>query len=457
MRLVQILRFPTQYTRHLYAKQPQLASLPYLDQLNTIIQDRYLASQLYAEELRAIGADAHILIANCEPLQRAWAHENDMPIESASWPSIILAAQVTRIRPDVLFITDPCSIDSRFVRLLPMRPTFVVGLRSGMIPAWADFTAFDLILSGEQLSKELPLAHGATASEHISAGFASRFITVDPPRDRDLQLLCVGGNEGDMPLLEQLGFYANATREFMPTFIDTPPTALTCEWISRYARSSLWGMDLYNALRQTKIALTNIPSFGSSATSEVSWFEVTGCGAMLLTEESPLVGRYFEVGSEVETYSCFEELTEKVRYYSAHAGQREEIACRGRARCLREHSLARRTEELLEILQRHVSSLGLRAREDSPPSPHTLVSRSIEQIRTGRIEESYRSALKALKYYPQERFVHYMLGLNLLKMERVQEARDALTTEISLYPDAQETLELLSSLESLNTVGSLPV
>ena len=456
MRLVQILRFPTEYTRHLYLKHPQLASLPYLDQLNTLIQDRYLASQLYAEELRAIGADAHILIANCEPLQRAWAHENDMPTENASWLSIILAAQVTRIRPDVLFITDPCAIDSRFVRLLPIKPTFVVGLRAGMIPAWTDFTAFDLMLSGEQFSKELPLAHGATASEHISAGFASRFISFTSPRDANLELLCVGGGEGDLPLLEQLGFYANATREFTPTFIDTPPTSLTCEWISRYAQSSLWGIELYKVLRQTKVAITNIPSFGSSATSEISWFDVTGCGAMLLTEDNALVGRYFDVGGEVETYSSFDELTEKIRFYNSHAAEREEIARRGQARCLREHSLARRTEELLEILQRHVSSLGLSPREDSPPPPHTLVSRSIEQIRTGRIEESYKSALKALKHYPQERFVHYMLGLNLLKMERVQEARDALTTEVSLHPDAQEAWELLSSLAKMSPEESLP-
>ncbi|MEY4700203.1 MAG: hypothetical protein RL326_390, partial [Pseudomonadota bacterium] len=346
MRLVQIIRFPTEYTRYMYASCPQLASLPYLDQLNTLIQDRYLASQLYAEELRAIGADAHILIANCEPLQRAWAHENDISSEGASWLSLVLAAQVTRIRPDVLFISDPCSIDSRFVRLLPIKPTFVVGLRSGMIPAWADFTAFDLILSGEQFSKDLPLAHGASASEHISAGFASRFITFDALRDPKRDLLCAGGSEGDVPLLEQLGFYANATREFTPRFIDTSTASLRSEWIARFARSPLWGMELYRALNQTKLALTNIPSFGSTTTSEISWFEVTGCGAMLLTEENPLLGRYFDVGSEVETYASFDELTEKVRYYLEHDERREEIAGRGRVRCLQDHSLARRTEEL---------------------------------------------------------------------------------------------------------------
>ena len=102
MRLVQIICFPPEYTRHLYAAHPHLSSLPYLDQLNTLIQDRYLASQLYAEELRALGADSHILIANCEPLQRAWAHENDVAIETTAWLSTVLAAQVTRIRPDVL-------------------------------------------------------------------------------------------------------------------------------------------------------------------------------------------------------------------------------------------------------------------------------------------------------------------------------------------------------------------
>lgn len=446
MRLVQIIRFPTEYTRHVYAKYPRLASLPYLDQLNTLIQDRYLASQLYAEELRAIGADAHILIANCEPLQRAWAHENDLSVDSASWLSMILAAQVTRIRPDVLFITDPCSIDSRFVRLLPVRPTFVVGLRVGMIPAWADFTAFDLILSGEEYSTELPLAHGASASEHLSAGFSSRFILPDSPRDPRGELLCVGGSEGDLTIFEQLGFYANATREFRPRFLDTPPASSGTPWMSRYTQHQIWGADLYQELRRTKIVLANISSFGSPKTSEITWFDVTGCGALLLTEESSLVGRFFRVGTEIETYASFDELTEKVRYYIEHDSAREEIAQRGHERCLREYSLARRTEELLDILQRHVSTVVFTAREESPPPPHILVGKSIDQIRTGRVEESYKSALKALKYYPQERFVHYMLGLNLLKMERIAEARDALSIEVSLHPDAQEARELLRNL-----------
>ena len=446
MRLVQIIRFPIDYTQHIYTRHPQLASLPYLDQLNVLIQDRYLASQLYAEELRAIGADAHILVANCEPLQRAWAHENDLSVESTSFLSVILAAQVTRIRPDVLLITDPCSIDSRFVRLLPLRPTFVVGLRTGMIPSWADFTAFDLILSGEQYSTELPLAHGASASEHLSAGFATRFISCESPREPHFDLLCAGGPGADTSTLEQLCFYANATREFTPHLLDCPDPCSTNSWMARYTHPRRWGAELYRDIQQTKIALTNIASFGSAKTSEMTWCDVTGSGALLLTEDTPLVRSFFEVGTEVETYASFDELTEKIRYYIQHDAAREAIAQRGRARCLRDYSLARRTEELLEILQRHVSGLGLTARSEPPPSPHVLVTKSIEQIRTGRVEESYKSALKALKHYPQERFVHYMLGLNLLKMERLQEAREALSIEVSLHPQAHEAQELLSSL-----------
>jgi len=446
MRLVQILRFPTEYTSHIYASRPQLAALPYLDQLNTLIQDRYLASQLYAEELRAIGADAHILIANCEPLQRAWAHENDMPTEGPTWLSMILAAQVTRIRPDVLFITDPCSVDSRFVRLLPIRPAFVVGLRAGMIPPWADFTAFDLILSGEEYSIELPLAHGATASEHISAGFASRWLPRGTPPSRDIDVLFSREPEGGDELLEHLAFYATATREFSPMFVNVPMSSLSYEWVTRFSRAPLWGRELYQSLQQSKIVICNTPCFGSASTSELSWFDVTGCGALLLTEESPLVGRFFESGAEVETYASFDELTEKIRFYLENNTAREEIARRGQERCLREYSLDRRTEQFLERLQRHVATLGVRSYSESPPAPHVLVTKSIEQIRTGRIEESYRSALRALKHYPQERFVHYMLGLNLLKMERIQEAREALIIEVSLYPEAQEARELLGSI-----------
>lgn len=79
-------------------------------------------------------------------------------------------------------------------------------------------------------------------------------------------------------------------------------------------------------------------------------FDVLACGGFLLTEWSPALKDLFEVGREVETWATQAELEEKIAYYLAHPEEARAIAERGRARVLRDHTVAQRVERMLGSL-----------------------------------------------------------------------------------------------------------
>jgi tetratricopeptide (TPR) repeat protein len=206
-------------------------------------------------------------------------------------------------------------------------------------------------------------------------------------------------------------------------------------------------MDLYREIKRGKIGINNVIDFAKGESGNMRQFEVTGSGTMLLAEEHPSLAKHFTPGTEVETYTYFDELVEKIVYYSSHEAEREEIARRGQERCLREHGLMTRADVLLDLLGRYVGKIGAPKVVTPPAQAEELIGRSIQLIQVNNVEESYRTALQALRYYPEARFVHYLLGLGLLKMERVPEACEALTKEVRLYPDSPHALELISQVQ----------
>lgn len=455
MRFVQVFFFYPAYLASFYQRNPTLADESYEVQRAALLNDGFYATHFFAEQLRRVGCDAHSLIGNCEPLQRAWAREHGTPFEPESWHHTVLAAQVDALQPDILYLSDPINYDSRFVRSLKTRPSFVAGWRAAIIPPWSDFTEIDLILSSDPITPALALKHGARATEHFLPGFPSWIAEAVRAEPTMHDVVLCGQLTADhikrIELVEQLSFYSKNTSDFIPAFFVHIAGNWNLQAAQSFIHPALWGMDLYRGLRRGKIGLNNVIDFARGEGGNMRQFEVTGCGSLLLTEEHPTLSSHFEPGREVETYGSFEELVEKIAYYSSHDSEREEIARRGQERCLRDHSLERRAEWLVEILRSHAGNIGpTRIPERQPesvPRPDELMRRAIDLIQQNEVAESYQTSLQALKWYPHARYVHYMQGLALLKMQRIAEACEALRSEVSLFPDSHYAIDLIQQVE----------
>ena len=144
-----------------------------------------------------------------------------------------------------------------------------------------------------------------------------------------------------------------------PTIVDLDPDGTIRKralpeghplWKARRG-DSVWGKELAALYSAAKICV-NIHAHGDYD-SNMRVFEATACGALLITEDRPLIHQMFQVngrGGEVVVYDGAEDLARKVDYYLRHDAEREAIAARGHARCRRDHSYVERMSQLLERL-----------------------------------------------------------------------------------------------------------
>jgi spore maturation protein CgeB len=79
-------------------------------------------------------------------------------------------------------------------------------------------------------------------------------------------------------------------------------------------------------------------------------FEAAGCGAFQIADWKPSLPELFEPEREIVTFRTRQELKDKVDYYLAHAGERQEIAGRAHARAHSEHTYEARLNKMFEIL-----------------------------------------------------------------------------------------------------------
>lgn len=110
---------------------------------------------------------------------------------------------------------------------------------------------------------------------------------------------------------------------------------------------------MVEALNRAKIALNIHVEDDLPYKVNMRTFEITGCGAFLLTDKAYGIEKMFNVGKELVTYASEGDLIEMAKYYLDSRKEREEIANRAQERSYREHSYEVRVRMLLDITGRY--------------------------------------------------------------------------------------------------------
>ena len=94
-------------------------------------------------------------------------------------------------------------------------------------------------------------------------------------------------------------------------------------------------------------------------------FEVAACGAFQLVDQRALLPELFS-GEEMAVFTSMDDLHEKIRYFSSHPDERRQIASRARERVLKEHTYARRMQQLLDFARERLPDFGKRQAVEWP-------------------------------------------------------------------------------------------
>ncbi len=377
LRFLQVHLFYDHYQADFYRRRPELVAAPFSRQIDALVGDGFAGIHMVAPYMRQLGYDSHLVIANNPHSQTRWLEENGKAeVNTDDWIWQITKAQIDQLKPDVLYLTEPLLLDSRFLRTLSHKPELVIGWRAAHIPAGTDWSEFDVILSCLSGIRSAALELGAKASEHFLPGFPSwihgAVEEVEPAND---VVFCGQWTQKQHPrrnaLLDELAREADRpSAQFSCAFHLSGETEHLTAPVAARNLGALYGLDMYRALRAGRIAfdargeigLQRPPAGGDEAivdlagdeTANMRIFEATGCGRLLLTEHRENLADLFEPGREIETFRSSAELFEKIRYYTQHPREREQIAERGLERCHQEHSMETRIRDLDALIRRHL-------------------------------------------------------------------------------------------------------
>ena len=379
-------------------------SLPWAEQ-EAQLRERfgYGANDALTAELTALGHPSIDVVVNHEAAQQAWAEAHGHDVERPDWQVEVLLDRLRRHEPDVLFVSDFKIVDPSVIDRLrrELAPLLVVAWSGAQFDDRRYFESADLVLtcvpelipSFRQHGRPVELlAHafdarllaqlGPRRPDHDSVIFVGQLqrwhdrhmrrvevlehlvaagVAIDvhaPQYDWDLQQAARSSArtlawQADR-VLGAVGVPQQTRRSWpvlrrLDNWEARPPS-----WRSRqlraHLRPPLFGLEMFAALRRAAVTLNVHADVSVSHASNLRLFEATGVGTCLLTEARDNLTDWFVPGEEIVTWESPADCVLQIRRLLDDPARCEAIAAAGQARTLRDHTMRRRAERLLEHL-----------------------------------------------------------------------------------------------------------
>jgi spore maturation protein CgeB len=411
---LRIQRITTNYPgflRQFYARRPELKSQPYASQHAALMWSASGWADFWSVALGKLGYETDEVVANAEPLQRAWARERGVSFDEQNWLFEITAAQVKAFAPDVLFVNDYSTFTTPFLRRLKSESPsvrLVLGWCGAQYRDASVFGEYDVVLSSVPELVQDFLARGHR-SAHVNHAFEPRLLErIDLDAEPDTDFAFVGSiakrssfhikrEELLLKLVERtpLRIWADEHRASFGERTATrarqlaydavqaarragvsdsilraaPPARKILEWqerpalpanvdarLARRASPPLYGTEMFQQLRRSRVSLNTHIDLSATHASNMRLYEATGVGSCLLTDWKENLPELFEPDAEVVTYKNADECVEKLNYLLEHEDERRRIAQAGQQRTLREHTFDNRAAQLDDLIRRALVS-----------------------------------------------------------------------------------------------------
>lgn len=376
--------FP-KYVEAFYRARPELRRADYATQYAALMHDSFFWGDVWKRAFEGSGLwQATEVLANVEPLQRAWAREHGLRV-GEDWAREVLRAQLLEARPEAWFqegfrvVTPEFRAEIR--RALP-------GLRMALTYdgiGWHDAGAAggcDIVITcldetaafySAQGFGTVVIQHGFDPSVNdklvrraplVDVGFAGSVLLGRRPHHQRRRVLAAVGRALPVeyhlmlpPRWHLLGnrFLAARQGAWRDVLFGTARLVGEDRTLRRLDRGGVYGLAMFQSLADARISLNiHIDAAGDRAVN-MRLFEATGVGSCLLTDRKQGLEELFEVGKEVVVFDGPEDCVEKARWLLAHEGERAAIARAGQARTLRDHNL---DTELRDVARTLAGRLG---------------------------------------------------------------------------------------------------
>lgn len=387
---MRILVLNADYPRFLdwfYARQPDLKTSGYAAQMTARNASLFGVADFYSRNFAELGHSAAEIHVNNPWLQSAWAHEHGLsvePVSSATRPSLpgwlhraavpfkpllrplarkvglsprldqqaetVLLAQVEEFRPDLVLNQDAFYMDAKLMRRIKAIGRPILIGQVGIEPSRGeDWSVYDLLLSLLPRIVRYFRARGVRAEVSHLAFEPAVLAALPPPPAADVDVSFVGSVFADhrqrIALLE-----AVAERFDLKLWGARPQSLSASSPLHRCFQGEVWGVEMYQALRRSRITLNSHIDFAGNEAGNMRLFEATGVGTFLLTDFKDNLHTLFEPDREVSAWRSIPEALTKIEHFLQDNDARERIAKAGQAKTLGQHTYRERVSEIIEFV-----------------------------------------------------------------------------------------------------------
>lgn len=349
---MRIFLFAEYYPNYLdsFYKRNDLSNLGYKKHLEVLLQDYFGSFGSYRNYFNKLGHEACLVIGNDRTLQAKWLKERGMPAYTKK--EDVVLAQVREFMPDVFFTGSMFGYYGNFMRQVSQVTKNIFVWIGCPYPRNLDLSNISCVISGsdEMVSG---FREDGINSELMRTAFDADIIQ-HLDNQKNINVSFLGGMSKKTHSRRVMGlehllksgidmqvFGYGLRKSFFP-FLNSP--------LVRVFGGERWGLEMYKTLNNSKISLNFHIDIAKGFSGNMRLFEATGCGSLLMTENTPDIHSDFKVGEEIVAYDNFDDLVDKIKYFLAHEKELESIAKAGQKACIERHGYDRRIKEFERIL-----------------------------------------------------------------------------------------------------------
>ncbi|MBN9363127.1 MULTISPECIES: glycosyltransferase [unclassified Devosia] len=381
-----------EFLRWFYGSSPGLEYTTYDAQLRARYETLYGFSDFYSRNFAAHGHEAREIFTSNIWLQSAWAREHGIATPSVpttilredghlvsrvkralrryksalrplgqglglvrttpSFLKSILLSQVEEMQPDVIINQTTSAIDADTMRLVKANGRTLVVQQGVALAKNVDLSPYDFGMSMLPWVVDRFREQGIQG-EQVHLAFESSVLErLGPPPAKDIEVSFVGNiapSHGTrIKLLEQIAERFPIAL-WLPSLNGLPPDSP----LRKYHRGQAWGRGMYDVLRRSRIVWNSHIDDARDFAGNMRLFEATGVGSFLMTDNKSNLATLLRPGEEVAAYDSVDDCLRGVEHFLEREDDREEIARRGQAKTLGEHSYRRRTEQILGLVAKY--------------------------------------------------------------------------------------------------------
>ncbi len=354
MKIFLLADYYPSYLKAFYASR-KMDGLSYTQHRSILLNDYFGSFCSYHNHFKRIGHDVELVIGNDALLQAKWLAEHRIESAGLSKYDVVLR-QIEGYKPDIFFMGSMFDYYGRFLeKVSDITPNIFVWI-SCPYSHTLDLSRVRCVISSNDIFVQRFRSRGLNA-ELLRVAFDSEIV---PLLDHDKTI--------DVSFIGALSKKTHRTRvEGLEFILNSKITVKTFGYglkrqIFPFKKSILgesyggerWGIEMYRTLGRSKISLNSHIDVAEGIAGNMRLFEATGCGTLLMTENTVNLGQLFHAGTEVIAYDSVGDLADKIRYYLQDEAEREKIAQAGQRACLERHGYDKRILEFENIIQKHL-------------------------------------------------------------------------------------------------------